>query len=133
MTNNDLISRTELLKEITLAEAASRTAYPKKNVTKRDIVDLIKNAPAKNAEPQNCCNWCQPNPDGEYTMLEFENPKSPAQRATVSFYDGMFAIELALDSKQKPARMSAQINYCPFCGRNTRYQKGNTSENDIGN
>ena len=132
MTNNDLISRTELLKEITLAEAASRTAYPKKNVTKRDIVNLIKNAPAKNAEHQNCCNWCQPNGDGEYSMLAFQNPANPAQQATVSFYGGTFTVELGLDSKQK-TRMSAQINYCPFCGRNTRYQKGNTSENDIGN
>lgn len=132
MANNDLISRTELLKEITLAEAASRTAYPKTNFTKRDMVSLIKNAKAKEAKPQKGCDWCQPNDDGEYSMMAFQNPANPAQMATVSFYGGMFTVELGLDSKQK-TRMSAQINYCPFCGRNMRYQKGNTSENDIGN
>ena len=117
MANNDLISRTELLKEITLAEAASRTAYPKTNFTKRDMVSLIKNAKAKEAKPQKGCDWCQPNDDGEYSMLAFQNPTNPAQQATESFYNGTFAVELKLDNATKPARISAEMKFCPFCGR----------------
>lgn len=117
MNNNDLISRSELLKELAIAEAANHTAYPKRNFTKRDMVSLIKNAKAKEAEPQKGCDWCQPNDDGEYSMLVFQNSANPVQQALVSFYDGTFAVELDLDSKQKPVRMSAPIDYCPFCGR----------------
>lgn len=130
--NNDLISRPEILDAIEMAERLSHTSYPKRSFTKRDIVALIKSASAIYAENRNGCEWCQPNGDGEYSMLAFQNPANPAQQATVSFYGGTFTVELGLDSKQK-TRMSAQINYCPFCGRNMRYQKGNTSENDIGN
>lgn len=70
-----------------------------------------------NEKIRNGCEWCQPNPDGEYTMLEFENPENSAQHAIVSFYDGTFAVELNLDSATKPVRMSARIKFCPFCGR----------------
>lgn len=63
------------------------------------------------------CEWCQPNEDGEYSMLAFQNPTNPAQQATVSFYNGTFAVELKLDNETKPARISAEIKFCPFCGR----------------
>ena len=115
--NNDLISRAELLKRIALAETASHTAYPKMSFTKRDIIALIKDVKAKDAEPQDGCGWCQPNADGEYSMLEFENPENPAQTAMVSFCYGVFAVELNLNKSAKPARLSAEIKYCPFCGR----------------
>lgn len=115
--NNDLISRAELLKRIALSETASHTAYPKMSFTKRDIIALIKDVKAKDAEPQDGCEYCQPNPNGEYTMLEFENPQNPEQHAIVSFYGGIFAVELNLDSAAKPARMSVEIKFCPFCGR----------------
>lgn len=116
MNNNDLISRSELLKELAIAEAANHTAYPKRNFTKRDMVSLIKNAKAKEAKPQKGCEWCQPNDDGEYSMMAFLNPENPAQQATVSFYDGTFAIDLNMDGTAKPARMSAKIKFCPMCG-----------------
>ena len=117
MTNNDRISRTELLKEITLAETASRTAYPKMNFTKRDIVALIKDAKAKDAEPQDGCEYCHPDENGEYTMQEFENPQNPRQRATVSFYGGMLVVELELFAAAMPSRLSCEIKFCPMCGR----------------
>ena len=114
--NNDLISRSEILDAIEMAERMSHTSYPKKSFTKRDMVALIKNAKAKETEPQKGCDWCQPNDDGEYSMMAFKNPANPAQMATVSFYDGTFAIELNMDGTAKPARMSAKIKFCPMCG-----------------
>ena len=65
----------------------------------------------------NGCEWCQPNPDGEYTMLEFENPQNPRQCATVSFYGGMLAVELELFAAAMPSRLSCEIKFCPMCGR----------------
>lgn len=112
--SNDLISRRALKAELTqmAVNGAKRhvRAYAR-------CINALELAPAVDTAHKGGCEWCQPNQDGEYTMLEFENPNSPAQRATVSFCDGTFAAELDIDSRQKPARMSAQINYCPFCGR----------------
>lgn len=66
---------------------------------------------------QGACEWCQPNADGEYSMLAFHNTANPAQQATVSFYEGMFVAEFSLCSAAKPERLSAEIKFCPFCGR----------------
>lgn len=63
------------------------------------------------------CEWCQPNSDGEYTMSGFANPQNPRQRATVSFYGGMFVVELDLDNAAAPSRLSGEIKFCPMCGR----------------
>ena len=112
--NNDLISRKALNKvftEMAVNGAKSHTkAYAR-------CISALELAPSVDAKPQDGCEWCQPNTDGEYSMLEFENPENPAQRAIVSFYNGMFAVELNLDKLIKPARISAEIKYCPFCGK----------------
>ena len=115
--DNDLISRSEILNAIEIEERANHTSYPKRSFTKRDIIALIKSVSAIDAENRDGCEYCQPNPNGEYTMLEFENPQNPEQHAIVSFYGGIFAVELNLDNATKPARISAEIKFCPFCGR----------------
>ena len=77
-----------------------------------------------NKKIRNGCKYCQPNPNGEYTTLEFENPQNPKQRATVSFYGGMFVVELDLDRAAAPSRLSGEIKFCPMCGRDLHRKEG---------
>lgn len=71
----------------------------------------------KDAVYQDGCEWCKPDENGEYTMMEFENHQNPKQHAIISFYGGTFAAVLNLDNETKPERLSAEIKFCPFCGR----------------
>ena len=80
----------------------------------------------------NGCEWCQPNSDGEYTMSGFANPQNPRQRATVSFYGGMFVVELDLDSAATPSRLSGEIKFCPMCGRDLNRKEGQCDEKGKG-
>ena len=78
------------------------------------------------------CEWCQRNSDGEYTMSGFANPQNPRQRATVSFYGGMFVVELDLDNAAVPSRLSGEIKFCPMCGRDLRRKEDGGCEHDAG-
>ena len=129
--NDDLISRSEILDAIEMAERMSHTSYPKMSFTKRDIVALIKSANAKTvgSEPaqarrtdrdsggsmgKGTCNWHNPDKTGKYFCARFESPDGK-QVIDMYFNGAQITLRMEVDGVEA-ARMKCPINYCPVCG-----------------
>lgn len=69
------------------------------------------------------CPFCCPDEHGEFSMFCFTNPEqtSAEREARIGLYGGQITVEIGETLETPRIRLSAQINFCPMCGRRQKH------------